>query len=134
VYGVIDLPGGLQVSPVLQTATPRPYNLLAGADLNADGMFNDRYVDPATGRQASVNSQRGDPFVLVDARVTKFFSLGRESRTLGVFAEFFNVFNTANFGDSYNGNGRSVLFRQPIALLPGAGYPFQVQLGARYTF
>jgi hypothetical protein len=134
VYGVIDLPGGLQVSPVFQVATPRPYNLIAGTDLNADGNLTDRYVDPTTGQQVSVNSQRGDPFVLFDARVTKSFTVGRESRTLGVFAEFFNLFNTANFGQSYNGNGRSVLFRQPIALMPGAGYPFQVQLGARFTF
>jgi hypothetical protein len=133
VYGVIDLPGRLQVAPVFQVATPRPYNLLAGTDLNADGLLTDRYVDPA-GQQVSVNAQRGDPFVLFDARVTKSFTVGQERRTLGVFAEFFNLFNTANFGQSYNGNGRSVLFRQPIAFMPGAGYPFQVQLGARFTF
>jgi hypothetical protein len=39
-----------------------------------------------------VNSQRGDPFTLLDARVTKFFTIGRENRKLGVFAEFFNLF------------------------------------------
>jgi carboxypeptidase family protein/TonB-dependent receptor-like protein len=137
VYGVIDLPLGLQVSPVFQVATPRPYNLIAGADLNADGQTTtgfDRYVDPATGQQVSVNSQRGDPFVLLDARVTKFFTVGQENRKLGVFVEFFNLFNTANHGSAYNGNARSVLFKTPTSFMPGSGYPFQLQLGARFDF
>jgi len=139
VYSVIDLPFGFQVSPVFQVATPRPYNLIDGADLNADGqtlnpLSYDRYIDPATGQQVSYNSQRGDPFVLLDARVTKFFTVGQENRKLGAFIEFFNLFNTANFGGVYNGNSRSVLFRTPSALLPGAGYPFQLQLGARFDF
>jgi hypothetical protein len=123
-----------KVSPIFQTATARPYNLTAGADLNADGQSNDRYVDPATGQQVSVNSQRGDPFTLLDARVTKFFAIGQQNRRLGVFAEFFNVFNTANFGASYIGNGRSTSFKQPNGFIPGSGYPFQLQLGARFDF
>jgi hypothetical protein len=134
VFGVFDLPGGFQVSPILQAATARPYTLLAGVDLNRDGQLNDRYVDPATGQQVAVNSQRGDPFVLVDARVTKLFPVGRDDRQLGLFVEFFNLFNTANFGNSYQGNGRSLVFRQPIDYIPGSGYPFQVQLGAKFTF
>jgi hypothetical protein len=81
-----------------------------------------------------VNSQRGDPFVLLDCRVTKNFELGQQNRKLGVFVEFFNLFNTANFGQVYNGNGRSVNFRQPVGLMPGSGYPFQIQLGARFNF
>ena len=36
--GVIDLPGGLQISPILQFATPRPYTLNAGTDVNRDGV------------------------------------------------------------------------------------------------
>jgi hypothetical protein len=134
VFGVVDLPFGLQVSPIFQAATARPYNLLSGTDSNADGQFNDRYIDPATGEQVSVNSQRGDPFVLLDARVTKFLAIGRENRRLGIFVEFFNLFNTANFGQTYNGNGRSATFKQPNGFIPGSGYPFQVQLGGRFEF
>ena len=81
-----------------------------------------------------MNSQRGDPFWLLDARVTKFFTVGQGNRRLGVFAEFFNVLNTANFGQNYQGNARSTLFRQPIGFIPGSGYPFQVQLGGRFEF
>ena len=58
--GVFELPFGIQLSPVLQLASARPHNLTAGRDLNADGTNNDRWVDPATGKQVSINSARGD--------------------------------------------------------------------------
>lgn len=81
-----------------------------------------------------MNSQRGDPFMLLDVRTTKSIGLGTDRRRLSVFAEFFNLLNTVNFGQSYNGNARSVAFRQPVGFIPGGGYPFQVQLGARLEF
>jgi hypothetical protein len=131
--GVFELPYGVQLSPVFQAASARPYTLTAGQDLNRDGTNNDRYIDPATGNQVSVNSQRGDPTMVMDLRTTKFFSLGGE-RKIGVFAEAFNLFNQANFGSSFTGNGRSATFKQPTALIPGVGYPRQLQLGARLLF
>ena len=56
--GVFDLAWGIQLSPVVQLASARPYNLTAGTDLNADGNNNDRYIDPATGKQVSYNAAR----------------------------------------------------------------------------
>jgi len=132
-FGVFELPNGIQLSPVFQAASARPYTLTAGVDLNRDGTNNDRYVDPATGHQVAVNSQRGDPTTLLDLRVTKFFTF-RESRRLGVFAEFFNLFNTANFGQNYNGNALSAVFKQPVGFIPSIGYPRQLQLGTRFLF
>jgi hypothetical protein len=134
--GVFELPAGIQLSPVFQLASARPYNLTAGSDLNADGTNNDRYIDPATGRQVSINAGRGDPTVCLDLRATKFFPLGGGGdRKLAVFAEMFNALNNVNFGGSYTGNGRSVLFRQPSGgFIPGIGYPRQLQLGARFLF
>jgi len=41
-------------------ASARPYNLTADTDLNGDGNNNDRWVDPATGKQVSINAARGD--------------------------------------------------------------------------
>ena len=131
--GVFDLAYGIQLSPVFQAASARPYTLTAGSDLNADGTNNDRYIDPANGQQVSVNSQRGDPTTLFDLRLTKFIPLGGDRR-LGMFAEFFNVFNIANFGREYGGNARSTTFRQPMGFIPGIGYPRQLQLGARFLF
>ncbi len=67
-------------------------------------------------------------------RSSLFISLGGDRR-IAVFAEVFNVFDNANFGGSYTGNGRSVLFRQPSGgFIPAIGYPRQLQLGARYLF
>jgi hypothetical protein len=133
-FGVFELPYGIQISPVFQAATARPYTLTAGRDLNRDGTANDRYVDPISGVQASVNGQRGDPLFLLDLRTTKFFAIGR-GRRLGVFAEFFNLTNAANYGASYGGNAASrATFQQPIGFMPGLGYPFQVQFGGRLTF
>ena len=131
--GVFELPYGVQLSPVFQAASARPYNLTAGSDLNADGTNNDRYIDPATGQQVSYNAARGDNTMVLDLRTTKFFALGGDRR-LGLFAELFNVFNTVNFGNNYGGNGRGATFRQPTAFLASIGYTRQLQLGARFLF
>jgi hypothetical protein len=72
--------------------------------------------------------------VVLDLRGTKFIPLGGDRR-IAVFGEVFNVLNNANFGGSYTGNGRSVLFRQPSGgFIPAMGYPRQLQLGARFLF
>jgi len=131
--GVFELPYGIQLSPILQAASARPYALTAGVDLNADGTNNDRWIDPATGKQVSLNAGRGDNTAVLDLRTTKFIELG-EQRRVGVFVEFFNLFNTANFGGQYSGNARSVNFQQPTGFIPSIGYPRQVQLGARFLF
>jgi hypothetical protein len=136
-FGVFELPYGVQLSPIFRTATARPYNLLAGADLNGDGTLNDRYIDPATNRQVSINAARGDVLSLLDMRATKFLSLpGTDRRRLGLFAEIFNVFNTANFGENYQTNSRSLVFQQPVGFLAGGQgtYPLTLQLGARLEF
>jgi len=133
--GVFDLAWGIQLSPIVQLASARPYNLTAGTDLNADGNNNDRMVDPSTGKQVDINAARGDATYVVDLRTTKFFNLGASgARRIGVFVEAFNLFNTANFGASYSGNARSANFRQPTDFVPGIGYARQVQLGARFLF
>ena len=132
--GVFETVWGVQVSPIFQIASARPYNLTAGRDVNADGQNNDRWIDPATGQAVSLNAARGDRTVVFDARVTKFIELGG-ARRLGLFAEFFNLFDTVNLGSSFTGNGSSATFRQPSGgFVPGIGYPRQAQLGARFLF
>ena len=133
VMGVFELPYGIQLSPVFQAATARPYNLTAGSDLNGDGANTDRWVDPATGQQVDINAGRGDNTVVLDLRTTKFFDLGAERR-IGLFVEGFNLFNTANFGERFQGNGRSSAFRQPNNYVAGVGYPRQAQIGLRFLF
>ena len=130
--GVFEMPYGVQLSPVVQAASARPYNLIAGTDLNRDGLNNDRYID-ASGKQVSVGAGRGDPTFVVDLRATKFVPFGGERR-LGLFVELFNVLNTANFGNLYNGNARAATFQRPTGFIQSIGYPRQVQLGARFLF
>jgi hypothetical protein len=131
--GVIEAPWGIQLSPVVQAASARAYNLTAGSDLNGDGTNNDRWIDPATGEQVGVNSARGDKTFNVDMRTTKFIELGADRR-LGLFLETFNIFNNVNHGNAYNGNGRSAAFRTPTGYMPRLGIPRQVQVGARFLF
>ena len=132
--GVFETVWGIQVSPIFQIASARPFNLTAGSDRNADGQNNDRWVDPATGQAVSLNTARGDRTVVFDTRVTKFIEMGG-ARRLGLFAEFFNLFDTVNLGSSFNGNGSSATFRQPSGgFVPGIGYPRQAQLGVRFLF
>ena len=131
--GVLEAPFGVQLSPVIQWASARAYNLTAGSDLNGDGNNNDRWIDPANGQQVPLNSARGDNTFVFDLRTTKFIELGGDKR-LGLFVEGFNLFNTVNFGNAYQGNGRSATFRQPNGYIPSIGIPRQVQLGARFLF
>jgi hypothetical protein len=133
---VINAPGGIQISPIFQAASARPYNLSAGRDTNGDGTASERYIDPATGQMVAINSARGEATYNLDARVTKFFVLG-SVRRLGLFAEFYNLTNKANFGNAFIGNALSAQFRQPSGFVGGgAAYPTsrQMQLGARFNF
>ncbi|PYR70853.1 MAG: hypothetical protein DMF88_01565 [Acidobacteria bacterium] len=132
--GVFDLPLGFQLSPVVQIASARPYNLTTGVDTNRDGTTNDHYVDPATGVETSFNSARGDRTFVFDTRATKYFGLGSADRKIGIFVEAFNITNTANFGAAYGGNARATTFRTPTGFIPSIGYPRQVQLGMRFLF
>jgi hypothetical protein len=134
VTAVLDGPYGLQVAPVFQAATARAYNLTSGTDRNGDGQRNDRYIPPGSTTPVSVNSGRGDPILSTDVRVTKFINLQGEQRRIALFAEFFNVFNTVNFGNLYQGNALSPNFMQPTGLMYGVGIPFQAQFGARFIF
>jgi hypothetical protein len=162
--GVFDLPWGLQVSPILQAASPRAYTLIQGVDRNGDGINNDRYLDPATNQIVPRGSARGgfdikldptgkivpgDPVsartFTLDMRVSKYIRFS-EQRKLGLFFEAFNLTNNVNFGDGFQGNARTgALFRtvtgylgNRTASIPpaqgGAGSPFQAQFGARFTF
>ncbi len=131
--GVFELAYGIQLSPVFQVASARPYNLTAGSDLNRDGANTDRWIDPSTGQQVHINAGRGDRTMVMDLRTTKFVELGGDRR-IGFFAEVFNLFNTANFGERYQGNGVSTAFRQPNNFVAGIGYPRQGQIGVRFLF
>lgn len=156
---VIDLPGGLQVSPILQLASARPYTVTSGADTNRDGITNDLCVAgtaapngrTCTSDMVGINKVRGGydldgskvsgRFFLMDLRVTKEFSLARarEGMKIGVYFESFNLTNRTNFGNRFQGNVRSNLYMTTIGLPTNtygivAAAPYQAQFGFRFTF
>lgn len=147
--GIIGVPGGIQVAPIFQAGSARPYNLSQGIDCTGTGVNSRLYINPTTNAPVQcagtglgapagavlvgLNSQRGDPTWDLDTRVTKFFNFG-ETRKVGIFAEIYNITNHANFGNTYQGSLQSAAFKKPFNYL--AGYPTsrQLQLGARFTF
>lgn len=88
-----NLFGGWNLSPIFQANSWRPFNVLAGADINGDGyVTNDRPFP--LGR----NMGRGPGFVSFDLRLSRRFPLGSaESRSIEFIAEGFNLANHTNF-------------------------------------
>jgi hypothetical protein len=82
---------------------------------------------------------RGDTFSQLNVRVSKFFNFG-ETKKLGLFFEAFNVFNTGNFGNSFQNVTGEADFGKPINFFGATGFseplgiPFQAQIGARFSF
>ena len=67
---MIQLPLGVQMSPVIQAASERAYTLGARADTNGDGVTNrplgDLWIDPATGKQVGIIHSAGtQPSILI---------------------------------------------------------------------
>jgi len=91
-YGVWDLPrSGIQVSPIFRANSGRPFNLLAGFDLNQDNhSTTDRPVF------AGRNTGLGPNFWTFDLRLSRGFRW-RETAKLDLVAEGFNVLNRLNF-------------------------------------
>jgi hypothetical protein len=99
--GVFNLPYQIQVAPLMQFATARPYSLNAGLDLDGDGLAtNDRVcagVDPravfdARGNSAAVLAlnARGCPQMQVNSQRSGFI-VNADGSLSEVSGRFFNV-------------------------------------------
>jgi hypothetical protein len=127
--GLFDLPAGFQLSPIFQAASGRPYSFLAGTDLNGDGRrVLDRVCSDSTlsapdltggCTQIKPNTLTGKPFIQMNLRASKHFDITERSR-VWLYAEFFNLFNRANFCNSYEEDAN--LFN-PIPALNGFNVP-----------
>ena len=145
--GIFDLPWGFQLSPILQLGSARPYNILpagsgggASFDINRDGVTNDRETrDGNDQHHLPPGTERGDTFSQVNLRVSKFFKF-KEEMKLGLFFEAFNLFNTSNFGNSFDGTIGSQNFKKPVNFFGATGFsepigiPFQAQFGLRFNW
>jgi Carboxypeptidase regulatory-like domain/TonB dependent receptor len=97
--GVVYVPGGFQVSTIIQAEAARPLTLTTPVDVNGLGdPTNDRAV--VNGVQTTMDQFRGTPYVQVDLRVSRPFKAG-ERWQITPFVEFFNLFNRNNPGANY---------------------------------
>jgi Carboxypeptidase regulatory-like domain/TonB dependent receptor len=160
--GTFYIPGGFQLSTLIQAETARPFTITL-AD-NSDRIS-------VNGVRTSLDEFRGTPYVQVDLRVARPFNF-HDRWSVIPFIEFFNLFNRNNPGANYvtnvaalpvpadqaqSGNVTQVCTNpsctttQPITSLsqlgvpagglgdffgPGTtvGIPFAAQLGVRVTF
>ena len=101
-------------------ASARPYGQYRATNPSGDGSLQ---VLGADGNPAGVNNARGIPLINLNSRVTKNIKLSQSTK-VGVFAEFYNITNRANFGNQYFGNAFSpATYNQPSGYLGGVGGP-----------
>ena len=140
ISGVFRLPLGIELAPNFQAASGRPYSLIAGSDVDGDGRHAlDRacvgstvanpivpFID-AGGTphnfgctQLKPNTLTGKPFVQMNLRTAKTVNIGEKSK-LSVYAEFFDLFNRANFCNSYeeSAGAGAANFNKPQAFCNG---------------
>ncbi len=160
--GIYQAPWGIQVAPIIQWASGRPWNASEGIDVYSfSGNGNWRAVVPvndptnykatATLAAAAIrtglangtymtlpyNYFRGNRFFQTDLRVSKIFHFG-EKHQLEFLCQMFNLTNRANFGTQYATSIRAANFGQPTNFLSTSGsivpHAFQAEMGFQYRF
>lgn len=157
------LPWGLEISPIMQAGSARPYLADAGTNqLNLGGgsagaalvvpnnqpdnftAFNGNKLGAVqcyysgNCHVVSYNSLRGNPFFNLDARLAKNVKLG-EGRNLQLIFQAFNLTNHANYGNNFGTSSNDpTTFRKAIGFInPTSTYlprSFQGEFGARFSF
>ena len=127
------------LSPLLRLNSGRPFNLLAGIDLNQDRhSTTDRPI--GAGRNTGI----GPSFWTLDLRLTRFIRVGDRGR-IEIMGEAFNLFNNLNYKTVNNTVGTNMVgpFRRhgDASLSPSQPFGFtsafdarRIQLGVRMTF
>jgi hypothetical protein len=138
--GLYVAPANIRVAAILAAGSGRPFNILAGADLNGDGNGGafppDRARRDPSSEATSVRRNSGTlpAHVTLDVRVSRTFG---SRRSLETMLEIFNVTNRTNFVDVQNIFGPGAYPAQPrdtFGQFTQAGPPVQAQLGLRLSF
>ena len=97
--GIVYVPGGFQVTTLIQAESARPITLTTPVDVNGLGdPGNDRAV--INGVQTTLDQFRGTPYFQLDLRVARPFKV-KERWQIYPFIEFFNLFNRNNPGNNF---------------------------------
>jgi len=161
--GLVQLPAGLQLAPIMQWASARPYDAIQGIDVFDWGtevgsahviLSKDRPNDLTSTKdwtaaqlraclsagqcyQAQYDLLRGQPFYQLDLRVSKELRFGDIPRLKLIF-QAFDVTNRANFGNNYVGDVRNSDFRTPNGFITPSGVTvprsFSGEIGAQFVF
>jgi len=131
VSGLINLPWGIQVAPIMQLASARPYNAIQGIDVfgwgggrgNAHAIVNtsnpndllanvnmsatdlQACLAAGTCKQVGFDSLRGQAYFQLDTRLSKDIKFGERAKLKLIF-QAFDLTNRANFGNNFDGNLR----------------------------
>jgi Carboxypeptidase regulatory-like domain/TonB dependent receptor len=146
ISGIWELPWGLQLAPIMQFGSARPYDLTnSGNTLNTGGGTGVGVVVPTddptnylafsgnnTGAQncfygingvaqactiAKFDPLRGDPFFELDMRLAKNIKIG-ERMNIQLIGQAFNLTNRANYGANYGNNiGAADTFGHPAGFI-----------------
>jgi Carboxypeptidase regulatory-like domain/TonB-dependent Receptor Plug Domain len=142
VSGVYVAPADVLISSIITIASGRPYNVLAGADLNGDGNGGATAPDRARANPTDPSSTVGRNSATmprqatVDLRVSRRFPLGGRVRLDGIF-EVFNLFNLTNYTEINNIFGTGAYPANPLPTFgqfTQAASPRQIQLALKVTF
>ncbi len=124
-HGLVELPWKIQFSSLFRAQSGFRYTAVAKqpVDLDANGTFNGR--DLKTGR----NAFTAPPFVNMDFRVAKTWTIRERFRVQGLF-EFFNLFNNSNAAAIQNQQAQAATFGTVSERLPGR----EGQVGLKFEF
>ncbi|KAF0249456.1 MAG: ferrienterochelin and colicins outer membrane receptor [bacterium] len=133
--------GNMQISTIINVNSGRPYNLLAGMDLNLNGDNPPGDRPNGIGRNAGITPG----FANIDFRLSRKLTI-KENFQLQGYVEFFNLFNRVNINEVArifppDAQGRFNLPKQekgrfivPKNNFRSAFAPRQIQIGLRMTF
>jgi hypothetical protein len=137
--GIYILPKEIELSSIVTVGSGRPYNILAGVDLNGDGDggATDRARATLAVLSTSVRRNAGTlpAQAVVDVRLARRFPAGRV-RVDAIF-EVFNLFNRSNYTEVNNVFGTGSYPASPaptFGQFTQAGPPRQVQVAMKPGF
>ncbi|MCU1242154.1 MAG: TonB-dependent receptor, partial [Candidatus Acidoferrum typicum] len=160
VSGIVSLPLGIQVAPILQFGTARPYDLTSSFDVLSRGSGYTRPVivpnsDPTNYlafskaadalaclqagncREVGYDTVRGDNFFQLDVRFSKNIRF-KDKYNVQLFFQAFNMTNRANYGNNFFNTPNSSSFMQPAGFInpSSTSVPrsFNGEFGFRFTF